>query len=91
MFTEIGVKQLNDFLRTVTAASDLVDCTSVNCELVRVSDRKSRFLPITITRLCNILRFFTADKKHVKTVTTLKRRRVGEIDLFGIINFRQLP
>ena len=31
-FTQVGVKQLADFLRTVTAASDLVDCTLVNCE-----------------------------------------------------------
>ena len=31
LFTQIGVKQLTDFLRTVTAASDLVDCTLVNC------------------------------------------------------------
>ena len=31
MFTQVGVKQLTDFLRTVTAASDLVDCTLVNC------------------------------------------------------------
>ena len=32
VFTQVGVKQLTDFLRTVTAASDLVDCTSVNCD-----------------------------------------------------------
>ena len=32
MLTQVGVKQLTDFLRTVTAASDLVDCTLVNCE-----------------------------------------------------------
>ena len=31
VFTQVGVKQLTDFLRTVTAASDLVDCTLVNC------------------------------------------------------------
>ena len=31
MFTQVGEKQLTDFLRTVTAASDLVDCTLVNC------------------------------------------------------------
>ena len=36
MFTQVGVKQLTDFLRTVTAASDLVDCTLVNCETVDV-------------------------------------------------------
>ena len=36
VFTQVGVKQLTDFLRTVTAASDLVVCTLVNCEL-RVS------------------------------------------------------
>ena len=29
--TQVGVKQLTDFLRTVNAASDLVDCTLVNC------------------------------------------------------------
>ena len=32
VLTQVGVKQLADFLRTVTAASDLVDCTLVNCE-----------------------------------------------------------
>ena len=32
MLTQVGVKQLTDFLRTVTAASYLVDCTLVNCE-----------------------------------------------------------
>ena len=31
MLTQVGVKQLTEFLRTVTAASDLVDCTLVNC------------------------------------------------------------
>ena len=34
VFTQEGVKQLTDFLRTVTAASDLVDCTLVNCDIV---------------------------------------------------------
>ena len=33
VLTQVGVKQLTDFLRTVTAASDLVDCTLVNCVL----------------------------------------------------------
>ena len=33
VFTQVGVKQLTDFLCTVTAASDLVDCTLVNCEI----------------------------------------------------------
>ena len=32
VLTQVGVKQLTDFLRTVTAASDLVDCTLVHCE-----------------------------------------------------------
>ena len=32
VFTQVGVKQLTDFLRTVAAASNLVDCTLVNCE-----------------------------------------------------------
>ena len=31
VLTQVGVKQLTDSLRTVTAASDLVDCTLVNC------------------------------------------------------------
>ena len=31
VLTQVGVKQLTDFLRTVTAASDLVDCTLGNC------------------------------------------------------------
>ena len=31
VFTQVGVKQLTDSLRTVTAASDLVDCTLINC------------------------------------------------------------
>ena len=33
VLTHVGVKQLTDFLRTVTAASDLVDCTLVNCDM----------------------------------------------------------
>ena len=32
VLTQVGVKQLTDFLRTVTAAYDLVDCTLVNCD-----------------------------------------------------------
>ena len=32
VFTQVGVKQLTAFLPTVTAASNLVDCTLVNCE-----------------------------------------------------------
>ena len=31
VLTQVGVKQLTDFLRTVTSASDLVDCSLVNC------------------------------------------------------------
>ena len=31
VLTQVGVKLLTDFLHTVTAASDLVDCTLVNC------------------------------------------------------------
>ena len=34
LFTQPGVKQRTDFLRTVTAASDLIDCTLVNCAVV---------------------------------------------------------
>ena len=41
VFTQVGVKQLTDFLRTVTAASDLVDCTLVNCETVDVNYLKN--------------------------------------------------
>ena len=36
VLTQVGVKQLTDFLRTVTAAPDLVDCTLVNCDTERV-------------------------------------------------------
>ena len=36
MLTQVGVKQLTDFLRTVTADSDLVDCTLVNCDFAEV-------------------------------------------------------
>ena len=36
VFTQVGVKQLTDFLRTVTAASDLVVCMLVNCKTVDV-------------------------------------------------------
>ena len=32
MYTQPGVKLLTDFLPTVIAASDLVDCTFVNCD-----------------------------------------------------------
>ena len=34
VLTQVGVKQLTDFLRTVTAAFDLVDCTLVNCVMM---------------------------------------------------------
>ena len=37
VLTQVGVKQLTDFLRTVTAASDLVDCTLVNCDCITVA------------------------------------------------------
>ena len=36
VLTQAGVKQLTDFLRTVTAASDLVDCTLVNCDYNKI-------------------------------------------------------
>ena len=36
VLTQVGVKQLTDFFRTVTAASDLVDCTLVNCDKSKV-------------------------------------------------------
>ena len=38
VFTQVGVKQLTDFLRTVTVASDLVDCTLVNCDMYLFAD-----------------------------------------------------
>ena len=41
MLTQVGVKQLTDFLRTVTAASDLVDCTLVHCGY---EERKNKIL-----------------------------------------------
>ena len=41
VLTHVGVKQLTDFLRTVTAASDLVDCTLVNCEYGDVNVMKT--------------------------------------------------
>ena len=37
MLTQVGVKQLTDFLRTVTAASDLVGCTLVNCDYIEMN------------------------------------------------------
>ena len=37
VLTQVGVKQLTDFLGTVTAASDLVDCTLVNCDMSLVT------------------------------------------------------
>ena len=50
MLTQVGVKQLTDFLRTVTAASDLVDCSLVNCGFVsdQVGNQNVGFL---MTRL----------------------------------------
>ena len=47
VFTQVGVKQLTDFLRTVTAASDLVDCSLVNCEYgmkIEVMEKYSKFI-----------------------------------------------
>ena len=44
VLTQVGVKQLTDFLRTVTAASDLVDCTLVNCECGRLKKRVKKIL-----------------------------------------------
>ena len=46
VLTQVGVKQLTDFLRTVTAASDLVDCTLVNCENNSVPKQELQFHPI---------------------------------------------
>ena len=43
MLTQVGVKQLTDFLRTVTAASDLVDCTLVNCVFVEAKERQLNY------------------------------------------------
>ena len=44
VLTQVGVKQLTDFLRTVTAASDLVDCTLVNCESVAGCSKLTKLL-----------------------------------------------
>ena len=49
VFTQVGVKQLTDFLRTVTAASNLVDCTLVNC-----ADLKEEFSYIFYTFFKNL-------------------------------------
>ena len=43
VFTQVGVKQLTDFLRTVTAASDLVGCTLVNCDTDKVTGHFARY------------------------------------------------
>ena len=40
--TQVGVKQLTDFLRTVTAASDLVDCMLVNCAMLHAKFHGNR-------------------------------------------------
>ena len=63
MFTQVGVKQLTDFLRTVTAASDLVDCTLVNCvkanseihvfTLLKANSETSKQLNITLDENSN--------------------------------------
>ena len=45
VFTQVGVKQLTDFLRTVTEASNLVDCTLVNCDLRPILICPSNFRP----------------------------------------------
>ena len=46
VLTHVGVKQLTDFLRTVTAASDLVDCTLVNCDNDTITAAKFNLLRI---------------------------------------------
>ena len=50
VLTQVGVKQLTDFLRTVTAASDLVDCTLVNCEYSIIINMLS-YMHFVCTRL----------------------------------------
>ena len=42
VLTQVGLKQLTNFLRTVTPASDLVDCTLVNCDTSRKATNKTR-------------------------------------------------
>ena len=42
VLTQVGVKQLTDFLCTVTAASDLVDCTLVECDSGFLNERKQK-------------------------------------------------
>ena len=51
VLTQVGVKQLTDFLRTVTAASDLVDCTLVNCETVMLSYALRKSITISMLDL----------------------------------------
>ena len=64
MFTQVGVKQLTDFLRTVTAASDLVDCTLVNCDSIPgESCLQMKAHSVTIVRRKICLGFFL--QKHV--------------------------
>ena len=50
VLTQVGVKQLTDFLRTVTAASDLVDCKLVNCEYSIIINMLS-YMHFVCTRL----------------------------------------
>ena len=55
VFTQVGVKQLTDFLGTVTAASDLVDCTLVNCAW-----GYTRFYSFLLLLFCCFFLFFFA-------------------------------
>ena len=64
VLTQVGVKQLTDFLRTVTAASDLVDCTLVNCDICNseLHDQMKKALTKTLTKrnlftCCSLLLF----------------------------------
>ena len=49
VLTEVGVKQLTDFLRTVTTASDLVDCTLDNCGYSAILKRTQKVYFIEIS------------------------------------------
>ena len=56
VLTHVGVKQLTDFLRTVTAASDLVDCTLVNCGTVLQENSVKLFktTPASVLKHCQV-------------------------------------
>ena len=64
MLTQVGVKQLTDFLRTVTAASDLVDCTLVNCDLGNSQVRVYRTIGPTLVVVLHSVGNWRIREKH---------------------------